>query len=179
MIYDKNGENMMKNGIILTNIRQSRCDKMMDKFLLIDKHERIPLDVTLHLLRCKKCRTQVRYLTKAEKFASAPLKINVPVTDSKIKEILRQSNFAIKIENNKIKPVSMKKWIFCGILMIFLMLSYTFYAAKMGNEAAIAFFYIIFGIVVTAYCAIFIAANLDFVIKKIDNITHARTASKI
>lgn len=134
---------MMKSEIAKAR-RQKRCGKMMDKFLMLDKHERIPLDVTLHLLKCKKCRSQVRYLTKAEKFAAEPLKIS----------LLR------------IKPVSMKKWIFCGILMIFLMATYQFSAAKLSGEIMNTIFYIFFGIVVTAYCAIFIAANLDYFVKK-------------
>lgn len=147
---------------------QSRCDEMMDKFLVLDKHERIPLDVTLHLLRCKKCRTQVRYLTKAEKLAAAPLKIAVPITSAEISEIIKKVSPSLLGKKTKAKPVSMKKWISYGILMFLLMLSYTFYAAKINNDAANAFFYIIFGVVVTAYCAIFIAANLDFFIKRIE-----------
>lgn len=143
---------MMKNEIASSKSKNDsksksiRCEKMMDKFLMLDKHERIPIDVTLHLLRCKKCRSQVRYLTKAEKIASSTLKTSA----------------------SRIKPVSMKKWIVCGILMMILMMSYTFSAAKFVNETANAFFYILFGFVVTAYCAIFIAANLDFFVKKIE-----------
>lgn len=141
---------MMKNEIASSKRKNDsksiHCEKMMDKFLMLDKHERIPIDVTLHLLRCKKCRSQVRYLTKAEKIASSTLKTSA----------------------SRIKPVSMKKWIVCGILMMILMMSYTFSAAKFVNETANAFFYILFGFVVTAYCAIFIAANLDFFVKKIE-----------
>lgn len=150
---------------------QSKCDKMMDKFLMLDKQERIPLDVTFHLLKCKKCRTQVRYLSKAEKYASEPLKVSVPITDSKISAILKAANPRWSTENFKIKPVSMAKWIVCGILMLLFMTTYTFTAAKLGNEEANTFFYITFGIVITAYCAIFIASNLDFFIKKISSFT--------
>lgn len=138
---------MKKENSKSKNLIKSRCDLMMDRFLMLDKHERIPLRVTLHLLGCKKCRSQVRYLSKAEKIAAEPLKISVPL----------------------IKPVSMKKWIFYGILMILLMATYQLSAAKLGSETANTFFYIIFGIVVTAYCAIFIAANLDFFVKKISS----------
>lgn len=150
---------------------RSKCDKMMDKFLMLDKQERIPLDVTFHLLKCKKCRTQVRYLSKAEKYASEPLKVSVPITDSKISAILKAANSRWSTENFKIKPVSMAKWIVCGILMLLFMTTYTFTAAKLGNEEANTFFYITFGIVITAYCAIFIASNLDFFIKKISSFT--------
>lgn len=151
------------------NPGQSLCDLMMDRFLMLDKHERIPLRVTLHLLGCKKCRSQVRYLAKAEKIAAEPLKISVPLTNSKIDAILKEANPAWPAKNLKIKPVSMKKWIFYGILMILLMTTYQLSAAKLGSETVNTFFYIIFGIVVTAYCAIFIAVNLDFFVKKISS----------
>lgn len=154
-----------------TENARNKCDKMMDKFLMLDKQERIPLDVTFHLLKCKKCRTQVRYLSKAEKYASEPLKVSVPITDSKISAILKAANPRWSTENFKIKPVSMAKWIVCGILMLLFMTTYTFTAAKLGNEEANTFFYITFGIVITAYCAIFIASNLDFFIKKISSFT--------
>ena len=154
-----------------TENARNKCDKMMDKFLMLDKQERIPLDVTFHLLKCKKCRTQVRYLSKAEKYASEPLKVSVPITDSKISAILKTANPRWSTENFKIKPVSMAKWIVCGILMLLFMTTYTFTAAKLGNEEANTFFFITFGIVITAYCAIFIASNLDFFIKKISSFT--------
>ena len=160
---------MIKNELAKTEVKaQSRCDEMMERFLILDKHERIPLTVTLHLLRCKKCRTQVRYLTKAEKLAASPLKIAVPITRAEISEIIKKASPSWSDKKTKIKPVSMKKWISCGILMFLLMLSYTFYAAKINNDAANFFFYIIFGVIITAYCAIFIAANLDFFIKRIE-----------
>ena len=161
----------MRSEATKNEAKLSKCDKMMDKFLMLDKQERIPLDVTFHLLKCKKCRTQVRYLSKAEKYASEPLKVSVPITDSKISAILKAANPRWSTENFKIKPVSMAKWIVCGILMLLFMTTYTFTAAKLGNEEANTFFYITFGIVITAYCAIFIASNLDFFIKKISSFT--------
>ena len=107
------------------------CEKNMDAFLSLDKYERIPLGVTLHLLTCKKCRTQVRYLTLAEKYASEPIRAT-PIRDA--------------LENIPVKPVSMAKWVISGFLMIFLM--------------------VIFGVLVTVYCALFVGTNMDFFIKK-------------
>ena len=171
MFSEATQNDVKQNETMLSENARSKCDKMMDKFLMLDKQERIPLDVTFHLLKCKKCRTQVRYLSKAEKYASEPLKVSVPITDSKISAILKAANPRWSTENFKIKPVSMAKWIVCGILMLLFMTTYTFTAAKLGNEEANTFFYITFGIVITAYCAIFIASNLDFFIKKISSFT--------
>ena len=49
-----------------------QCEKMIDTYLMLDKHERIPLAVCVHLLTCKKCRTQVRMMTQAEEKLSSP-----------------------------------------------------------------------------------------------------------
>ena len=32
------------------------CNSVMEEYLSLDKGERIPLPITLHLLSCKKCR---------------------------------------------------------------------------------------------------------------------------
>lgn len=148
----------------------TKCGKVMDRFLMLDKHELLPVKVTLHLLKCRKCRTQIRYLSKAEKISSRPLKIAVPVTDAAVEKILGGVNPEWKKENLKMKPVSMKKWIFCGILMTLLMTTYSLSSVVLGNEKEFAdtIFFILFGFIVTAYCAIFIASNLDLFIKKIE-----------
>ena len=40
------------------------CNRVMDIYLGLDKGERVPLNVTLHLLTCAKCRKQVKGLKK-------------------------------------------------------------------------------------------------------------------
>ena len=47
------------------------CEERMNEFLMLDKNERIPLRVTLHLLKCAKCRSEVRLMTMAERVCSA------------------------------------------------------------------------------------------------------------
>ncbi|MBQ0052548.1 MAG: hypothetical protein KBT11_10895 [Treponema sp.] len=149
-------------------MNEKKCEQIMDKFLMLDKHEHIPIDVTVHLLTCQKCRTQVRYLTLAEKYTAEPLKISGPITDSRINAILSAINPKWTTDNFKLKPVSMVRWIVCGILMILFMLSFTIFAEKVSSEFFSTVFYIIFGLFVTAYCSLFIGANLDFFIKKIE-----------
>ena len=43
------------------------CENFMEKFLLLDKNEILPLSMTFHLLFCEECRTIVRSFSKAEK----------------------------------------------------------------------------------------------------------------
>ena len=123
----------------------------MDKFLALDKYERIPLGVTLHFLACKKCRTQARYLTLAEKFASEPIRAT-PIKDM--------------LENIPIKPVSMAKWIVSGILMILMIVFTGIFLNKSESSIFAIIMNINFGLIITAYCAIFVATNMDFFMKK-------------
>lgn len=124
----------------------------MDEFLMLDKNERIPLSVTLHLFRCKKCRTQVRCLLLAEKCAGKPLEQKL------IKE---------QLENMEVKPVSMKKWIIWGIVMLVMMVTFGLFLNKIDRTGFSIIFNVIFGVLVTVYCATFIGTNIDFFVKKI------------
>ena len=62
----------------------------MDRFLELDKNERLPLGVTIHLLYCKKCRTEVRLFTMAEKVCAQPLKIPVADNDKIISLLMKK-----------------------------------------------------------------------------------------
>ncbi len=127
-------------------MKTEKCEKTMDDFMMLDKNERLPIAITLHLLSCKKCRTQVRYLTLAEKYTGEYLRPTAEL---------------------QIKPVSMAKWIVCGIVMIVFMLMFGAFSSKINNQNLITAFYLVFGLIVTAYCAVFMGQNLDFFVKKI------------
>ena len=131
-------------------MKTETCEKNMDRFLMLDKHERIPLGVTAHLLTCKKCRSQVHYLTLAEKYASEPIYTT-------IKE---------KFENMDVEPVSMTKWIVWGLIMLVMLAGFGIFLNRIDHAAI--FFHVIFGVLITAYCTLFVATNMDFFIKKID-----------
>ena len=131
-------------------MKNEKCETTMDKFMELDKNERIPLSVTLHLLCCKKCRNQVHYLTLAEKYATQP-------TERSFSEIFDDMEF---------KPVSMKKWIVWGIIMIVLMASFAIILTGKGEKNLAIIVNVIFGVLLTAYCALFVGSNLDFFIKK-------------
>lgn len=137
------------------NMKNQKCESIMERFLQLDKNERLPLSMTLHLLKCKKCRTQVHYLTLAEKYASKPLQ------NKSLKEIL---------ENMSAKPVSLTKWIIWGILMIFLMITFGIFLNKIDRTSFAIIFNVMFGVMVTVYCALFVGMNIDFFIKKTEKL---------
>ncbi len=66
----------------------ARCGAVMTKFMELDKKDRLPLDVTVHLLFCRQCRTQVRLLTLAERQAARPVSEPVPLDDDLLQRIV-------------------------------------------------------------------------------------------
>ncbi|MCR4822163.1 MAG: hypothetical protein K5873_04745 [Treponema sp.] len=130
------------------------CEKNMEIYMSLDKYQLIPLGVTLHLLNCKKCRSQVHYLSLAEKYASESIK-NTPIKDF--------------LENIPVKPVSMTKWIIWGIIMVLLLVTFGLFSNRMDKESIAITFNVIFGILITVYCAAFVGSNMDYFIKKIDS----------
>ena len=145
------------------------CTNIMNRFLELDKHEALPLRVSAHILLCKKCRTQVRLMTMAEKTCREPL--SIPTEDS---------NQAISLLMKKIDPnyqpgkpiahISMRRWIVGGITMIFGMLFFLIYSKSLNNSTLDITFYSFFACAVTAYCAIFVGSNMDFFVKKIETL---------
>lgn len=154
-----------------------KCTDSMNRFLELDKHQAIPLQVSLHLLCCKKCRTQVRLMTMAERRCSEPL--SVPATDS---------DLAIAMLMRKIDPsytpelagghISMRRWIVSGIAMIFGMLFFLLSPNSMNNTTVSISFYIFFACAISAYCAIFVGSNMDFFVKKIETLNAHNLAIK-
>ena len=156
----------------MTNISErnsERCEKIMERYLELDKDERIPLPVTLHLLRCRRCRTQVRLLSLAEKTAAEPLEIPIPLNDMTITAVIRKINPKYD-EESMPNPISMRKWIVGGVIMIALMTVFGLFTNSNSNRELIISFYLLFGAIITAYCAIFIASNMDFFVKKINTL---------
>ena len=144
----------------------------MDTYLALDKNERIPSAVTLHLLTCKTCRTQVRLLTKAERIVAHPLAVETPISDKSITSLMRKIIPSWSWENAK--PVSMHGWIFGGVLMVLFMLAFGFFQSAIHSETLLLSFYLVFALAISAYCAIFVGTNLDFFVKKIEKIVPAR-----
>lgn len=141
------------------------CSKIMDTYLELDKGERIPWKVTLHLLTCSKCRKQVKMLKAAEKIARSPIEIPVPIDDSSILAVMSKINPDYQNYKN---PISIAKWIIAGVIMILFMLTFGLSSYQKADKAIMISFYILFACVVTAYCAMFVGTNMDYFVKLIN-----------
>ncbi|MGI5058382.1 hypothetical protein [Treponema pectinovorum] len=142
-----------------------KCEKVMNSFFELDKGEHLKLLDSFHLLFCKDCRTKVRLLTKAESLALEPLKLSI--FNSK-KDFMHSLKSASPQWFTNLKPVSMLSWVFSGLVMMLFFVLSGFFLSKTQNQTYLFWFYMIFAGFVTAYCAAFIAVNMDFFIKKID-----------
>lgn len=143
-----------------------KCEENINKYLELDKNEKVPLKLTLHMLFCKKCHSQVRMLVNAEKISSMPIKLQTPITDSSIISVMK------KVSPNDYKklleePISLKNWIVSGIIMVLLLFVPAFLTNVVNDrDLSIAYAILIAGCV-TIYCSAFIIGNIDFFIKKI------------
>ncbi len=141
----------------------------MNDYLLLDRHEHVPLKTTVHLLLCKKCRTEVRLLTLADKICTKPVSIPAPLTSDSISSIMKIIIPEYMEQTEEISKVSLKRWVISGVLMILAMLFFGINSYSQNSQIAISV-YLIFAAVITAYVALFVAGNMDFFIKKIKNL---------
>lgn len=142
------------------------CNEIMEQYLSLDKGERIPLELTLHLLSCKRCRSQVRLLRQAEK-ATVPNSCNqTALDDAAILAVMKK--ITTKSDSQK-NPISLSKWIIGGILMALLFVVFSVLAKPGSNHFLTVYTYIELAALITAYCALFVRSNMDFFVKKINS----------
>lgn len=152
-------------------MKEINCDSVMNNYLELDRNSHLPINLTLHFLTCKNCRTQVRILTKADKVCKEQVQIPVPYTNETLLSIMNKIDPSfVKSELNSESPITMKKWIIAGILMIVGMLFFGISDYATNLQLSIAF-YLVFAGAVTAYCGLFIGCNMDFFVKKLNNLS--------
>lgn len=146
-----------------------KCGQIMNDYLLLDRHEHVPCKITAHLLVCKKCRTEVRLLTIADKACTKPLSIPVPLTSDSITSIMKAVMPEYLEQEQEFSKVSLKRWVISGLIMMFAMLFFGINSYSQNSQIAVSV-YLVFAAVITAYLALFVAGNMDFFIKKIKNL---------
>jgi hypothetical protein len=141
---------------------------MMDAFFALDKRERLPLRVTLHLLACKQCRTAVRLCTLAERAAAAPLFADGEVGD--IDSVMEGIRAYAASQGRGREPrqfISLGRWILVGVAMILAMMCVGFVNLENNADTLQMSSYMVFGSMIAVYCAFFVGSNLDFFVKQI------------
>lgn len=143
------------------------CNEIMNHFLELDKNQILPLRITFHLLTCKKCRSQVRFMTMAEKHCKEPLSVPAEESSQAIISLMQKIDPEY-LAKTSVAPISMRRWIVCGVAMILGMLFFMFHSKHVDSIALNVTFYCFFACAISAYCAIFVGSNLDFFVKKIE-----------
>jgi hypothetical protein len=146
---------------------ENKCEAIMDSFFALDKDEHLPFAVTLHLLTCKKCRTQIRLCTFAERVNAGFLMREA--NEEEIAALMKNLNAALPFKK-ELHYISLRRWITLGVVMIFAMLLFGFIIPADTEPSLHLKFYLVFAGAVAVYCAFFVASNIDFFVKKIETI---------
>ncbi|MBQ1629471.1 MAG: hypothetical protein II098_10010 [Treponema sp.] len=147
-------------------MKDKTCEKIMNEYLMLDKNERVPLKITFHMLKCRKCRKQIKILSLAEKQLAAPLKIQIPVTDSTIENILKKLSPDLHKRILK-KTVSTAGWISGGIILFLCLIMLMKFTGELNSRSLFLLCSLMNALIVTVYCTIFVISNIDIFIKKI------------
>ena len=139
-------------------------EKYSDQFLSLDKGQHLPLSLSLHLLFCKKCRAQVRALTKAEQLAAKPLSISVPVTENAIRTAIKKHAPSFEQKNYRL-PIPL--WIVAGVFILAALFVFSLLSRNIVNGTLEFTTYMFFALVITGYLVLFFATNIDFFVKRI------------
>ncbi|MBQ3837031.1 MAG: hypothetical protein II814_07865 [Treponema sp.] len=142
------------------------CNEVMEEYLSLDKGERIPPGITLHLLACKRCRAQVRLLRRAERSSVPNPCDQTALDDDAILAVMKK--ITTKSDSQK-NPISFSKWIVGGVIMALLFIAYSVFAKPGSNHFLTVYTYVELAALITAYCALFIRSNMDFFVKKINS----------
>lgn len=142
-------------------MKRTDCSVVMDKFLELDKDERIPLWVTKHLLVCSECRNCVRMFTKAEHLLVKDSEAESPFTFATISDVKEK----LYPGSTKEKKVPLFYWLVIGILLITCMVFSSFAISRYLPSLQTCSFVFV-SLIVSAYCMLFVGMNMDFFVKK-------------
>lgn len=143
---------------------KKNCEFYMDKYLELDKGQLLPLSLTLHLFTCRNCRKEIRALSKAEKASGKPLSVTVPANDPDITKAMQKIDPSY---NPQKIHVPLFQWIIAGIVLILALFLLAIKTSPEGHSLN-AIYYLFSAGAITVYCMLFVAANLDFFVKKIN-----------
>ena len=136
------------------------CDYYMNRYLSLDKGERLPYQLTLHIMKCPACQKEIKNFAHAEKIASEPLKLPVDADLDAVRKVVAQIDSGQKIKKHR---VSIGSWIFFGI---FLILTIFIGTSALKSKALLFVFYSSIAVAIVVYSSAFFAYNLDYFIKR-------------
>lgn len=158
-----------------------KCQEFMTRYIQVERYERLPLALLPHFLWCKKCRENVRLMTRATHFAHPKI-----YNKTERKDLLYLKTMAcifnaenIAVAKKEKQPFSkslafafltFSSWCMIGMLSLF---AYVFLpSTQAGSSIMNGFghyfslqFFIMISLFFTAYTIVFIARNLELLSK--------------
>lgn len=136
-----------------------KCSHIMERFLELDKNERIPLDMTAHILNCAQCRNQIKMYTQAEKLLCKK--------EENLFDFVPTSQVMEKLYPGSIKQKKMPilHWLIIGIILLICMIFCSIAIQKFIPHLNPFGFIFIAGIICT-YCMMFVWCNMEYFVKK-------------
>ena len=148
-------------------IKNEKCGNSMEQYLSLDKNERVPLKISMHLLSCKKCRAQIKMLKTAEKVCKHSIIIATPITDSTIENVMQKISPEAYNTLSK-KNNSLQKKIICSLIIpVMLFIPAIFTTSAMNSDLLSLFYALLLAIYIASYCCVFALGNVDLFVKKI------------
>lgn len=166
------------------------CDKAFERYLELDKHEAVPIGVTLHLLLCPSCRMAVRRISLAERALASPMAVittgslsaaghahapnPLASDDPVVREAMRRINAAGLAFPDGIAEegrVSLSGWLLSGLALAagFAVVPFstigTWSRLVFGTGYMVSYF-LLCGVAVTVWCGLFVGTNIDLFVKK-------------
>ncbi|MGN0729670.1 hypothetical protein [Treponema sp.] len=142
------------------------CACYMDRFLALDRNERLPLGLTVHLLFCGKCRNFVRRFTLLERRCSKENLSRISCDSDDVAGIMRRLDSAYGQYGLKHERVPMRHWVIAGAALVICVALFEIFAAAVSSALFAVPLSLCFAFTIILYCAVFVGANMDFFIKK-------------
>lgn len=149
------------------------CDRAMDLFMEGNDGERVPFIrsalARLHLLRCRKCSAEVQRLNRALELMRADF---LPKANDSIDPIMAAVRMEVAaqaaraVDEDAATPVSTRNWAVGGLfifasLAVFPLGQASGWLVRLFGSDLTFPIALTLGVVLTAYCALFIGSHLD------------------
>ena len=145
-----------------------KCDRAIEKYLDADNNSSIPIMLKLHIMSCAKCRREIKALHSSYMRIrkDSPYKSHVDISCSVMNIIMAEQITTGKTISG-FKWVSIGTLIFSSIVLINFSDSFIWLKKEFGSNYTIPLS-IVMGLIFTAYAAILIACNYEYIKKYID-----------
>ncbi len=152
------------------------CENYLEQFYSLDKQERIPLGLSIHLLFCRECRSIVRNLTRTEKIlcekSSQPSPENSQTVSAVLKGI-KTTN--LEYHGHHEEKISLRKWAVSGSILLLCTVLMILLLVIDGEKTVFITGTISLSAIMCIWCGLFVGNNMDYFVKMSSRINSKNT----